>query len=176
LGVAAHACGHARQHRQAFAPLQWRLAAAGVTSFASQLVRRIPLIGMFTGPVEFDAKRRAEVAQGQKPFTIVVSCSDSRVGPEVVFDQGLGDLFVVRSAGHVVDEVGLGARYDLDTGRVEVIEPLSSVNPRRPTTRVRPDRSQIETTMMIQEARHQRTSEMRGVASRRAGAGVGARG
>lgn len=56
-----------------------------------------------------DAKRRAEVAQGQKPFAIIVGCSDSRVGPEVVFDQGLGDLFVVRSAGHVVDDVGLGS-------------------------------------------------------------------
>lgn len=56
-----------------------------------------------------DAKRRAEVAEGQKPFAIVVSCSDSRVGPEVVFDQGLGDLFVVRTAGHVVDDVGLGS-------------------------------------------------------------------
>ena len=56
-----------------------------------------------------DAARRAEVAQGQKPFAIVVSCSDSRVGPEVVFDQGLGDIFVVRTAGHVVDDVGLGS-------------------------------------------------------------------
>ena len=56
-----------------------------------------------------DAKRRAEVAEGQKPFAILVSCSDSRVGPEVVFDQGLGDIFVVRSAGHVVDAVGLGS-------------------------------------------------------------------
>jgi len=56
-----------------------------------------------------DAKRRAEVAQGQKPFAIIMSCSDSRVGPEVVFDQGLGDVFVVRTAGHVVDDVGLGS-------------------------------------------------------------------
>ena len=56
-----------------------------------------------------DAKRRAEVAQGQKPFAIIVSCSDSRVGPEVVFDQGLGDIFVTRTAGHVVDDVGLGS-------------------------------------------------------------------
>ncbi len=55
------------------------------------------------------AKRRAAVAGGQKPFAIVVSCSDSRVGPEVVFDQGLGDLFVVCTAGHVVDGVGLGS-------------------------------------------------------------------
>ena len=56
-----------------------------------------------------NAKRRAVVAQGQKPFAIVVSCSDSRVAPEVIFDQGLGDLFVVRTAGHVVDAVGLGS-------------------------------------------------------------------
>jgi carbonic anhydrase len=55
------------------------------------------------------ADRRAEVAKGQKPFAIVVCCSDSRVGPEIVFDQGLGDLFVVRTAGNVVDDVGLGS-------------------------------------------------------------------
>ena len=53
--------------------------------------------------------RRAEVATGQKPFAIVVSCSDSRVPPEMVFDQGLGDLFVVRTAGHVVDPVAMGS-------------------------------------------------------------------
>ena len=55
------------------------------------------------------ANRRAEVAKGQKPFAIVVCCSDSRVGPEIVFDQGLGDIFVVRTAGNVVDDVGLGS-------------------------------------------------------------------
>ncbi len=55
------------------------------------------------------AERRAEVAKGQKPFAIVVGCSDSRVGPEVVFDQGLGDLFVVRTAGNVVDDIALGS-------------------------------------------------------------------
>lgn len=53
--------------------------------------------------------RREEVAKGQKPFAIVVSCSDSRVPPEVIFDQGLGDLFVVRTAGHVVDKVAMGS-------------------------------------------------------------------
>ena len=56
-----------------------------------------------------DAERRTEVAKGQKPFAIIVGCSDSRVGPEVVFDQGLGDLFVVRTAGNVVDDVALGS-------------------------------------------------------------------
>ena len=56
-----------------------------------------------------DAKRRAQLALGQKPFAIIVSCSDSRVSPEIVLDQGAGELFIVRSAGHVVAEVGLGS-------------------------------------------------------------------
>lgn len=46
---------------------------------------------------------------GQHPFAIVVCCSDSRVPPEHVFDQGLGDIFVVRTAGNVVDDIGLGS-------------------------------------------------------------------
>lgn len=53
--------------------------------------------------------RIEETAQGQHPFAIVVSCSDSRVPPEVLFDQGIGDLFVVRTAGEVVTEVELGS-------------------------------------------------------------------
>jgi len=56
-----------------------------------------------------NADRRSEVAKGQKPFAIIVCCSDSRVSPEIVFDQGLGDLFVVRAAGEVVDDAGLGS-------------------------------------------------------------------
>lgn len=55
------------------------------------------------------AARRAETAKGQKPFAIVVGCSDSRVGPEVIFDQKVGDIFVVRTAGEVVDPVELGS-------------------------------------------------------------------
>jgi carbonic anhydrase len=53
--------------------------------------------------------RRTEVAGGQHPFAIVVGCSDSRVPPEIVFDQGLGDLFVVRVAGNIVDDHALGS-------------------------------------------------------------------
>jgi Zn-dependent membrane protease YugP len=86
LGIAAHECGHAIQHKLAYAPLQWRMAAVGLTSFASQIVMWLPLVGMFTGllstytglaimavgwgiimlfnlitlPVEFDASRRAK--------------------------------------------------------------------------------------------------------------------
>ena len=55
------------------------------------------------------AARRAELSGGQHPFAIVLGCADSRVPPEVIFDQGLGDLFVVRVAGNVVDDVVLGS-------------------------------------------------------------------
>lgn len=49
-------------------------------------------------------KKRKELYDEQQPFAIIIGCSDSRVPPEIVFDQGLGDLFVVRVAGNVVDE------------------------------------------------------------------------
>lgn len=53
--------------------------------------------------------RRAALEQGQSPFALVFGCSDSRVAAEIVFDQGLGDLFVVRTAGHVTDAGVLGS-------------------------------------------------------------------
>ncbi len=91
LGVAAHECGHAIQHQQAYRPLHWRMAAVGITTYASQVVMWLPLVGVFTGliqplvgatllaaawgvlmlfnlvtlPVEFDASRRAKVVLGR---------------------------------------------------------------------------------------------------------------
>ena len=85
IGVSAHECGHAIQHKQAYAPLHLRMAAIGITSFASQIVLWLPLVGIMTGilamhvglllmavawgiimafnlitlPVEFDASQRA---------------------------------------------------------------------------------------------------------------------
>lgn len=53
--------------------------------------------------------RRAELASGQKPFAAILCCADSRVPPEILFDQGLGDLFVVRTAGEALDEAALGS-------------------------------------------------------------------
>ncbi len=47
-------------------------------------------------------KRRLEIAKGQQPFAVLVSCSDSRVGPEQLFGRGLGELFIVRNAGNTV--------------------------------------------------------------------------
>ena len=55
-----------------------------------------------------DVKRK-ELAKGQNPFAVVLTCSDSRVPPELLFDQGLGDIFVVRVAGNVVDPIALGS-------------------------------------------------------------------
>jgi carbonic anhydrase len=55
------------------------------------------------------ADRRTEVAQEQAPFAVLFGCSDSRVAAEIVFDQGLGDLFVVRTAGHVLDTTVVGS-------------------------------------------------------------------
>jgi carbonic anhydrase len=51
-------------------------------------------------------ERRVAVAEGQKPFAIIMACADSRVVPELLFDQGLGDLFVIRVAGNVVHGAG----------------------------------------------------------------------
>jgi len=55
------------------------------------------------------AERRRSLAAGQHPFATILACADSRVGPELIFDQGLGDLFVIRVAGNVVDDVVLAS-------------------------------------------------------------------
>ena len=94
LGVAAHECGHALQHQQAYAPLHWRMAAVGAANFGNQIVTWLPLIGMFTGilsqytgfmlmavgwglimlfnlvtlPVEFDASNRAKRVLAEMGF------------------------------------------------------------------------------------------------------------
>lgn len=86
LGVAAHECGHAIQHKMAYAPLHWRMAAVGITTYANYVVMFLPMLGLFTGlispltgalvmaiawgvimlfnlitlPVEFDASTRAK--------------------------------------------------------------------------------------------------------------------
>jgi carbonic anhydrase len=61
-------------------------------------------------PVAKDlAQQRNETAKGQKPFAIILTCADSRVSPELVFDQGIGDVFVLRVAGNVTDPAMLGS-------------------------------------------------------------------
>jgi len=68
------------------------------------------------------AERRAALAGGQTPFAVVLTCSDSRVAPELFFDQGLGDLFVIRNAGNVLDDHVLGTmEYAVDHLHVPLI-------------------------------------------------------
>jgi carbonic anhydrase len=56
-----------------------------------------------------DVHRRAELQAGQAPFAVVFGCADSRVAAEIIFDRGLGDLFMIRTAGHGVDSAVLGS-------------------------------------------------------------------
>jgi carbonic anhydrase len=55
------------------------------------------------------ASRRQELAKGQRPFAVVLTCADSRLAPEFIFNQGLGDLFVLRVAGNIADPFVLGS-------------------------------------------------------------------
>lgn len=60
-------------------------------------------------PRHVDVERRAQLKSQQQPFACVITCSDSRVGPEIVFDQSLGDLFVVRNAGTILTPEVIGS-------------------------------------------------------------------
>ncbi len=64
--------------------------------------------GSLTHPHQ-DIGRRTKLAGGQSPFAIVLGCADSRTSPELVFDQGLGDLFVVRVAGNMANDQNIGS-------------------------------------------------------------------
>lgn len=66
-------------------------------------------------------QRRLEIAKGQTPFACLVSCSDSRVSPEILFGRGLGELFIVRNAGNTVDTAALGS---IEYGVAELGIPL----------------------------------------------------
>lgn len=66
-------------------------------------------------------KRRVDLAKGQHPFATILGCVDSRVPPELIFDRGLGDLFVIRTAGQVLDKAVVGS---LEFGVAELKIPL----------------------------------------------------
>jgi carbonic anhydrase len=66
--------------------------------------------------------RRDEILSGQHPFAIIIGCSDSRVPPEIIFDCGLGDLFVIRTAGHAMDDAAIASvQYAVEHLGVELI-------------------------------------------------------
>ena len=109
LGVAAHECGHAIQHAQAYPLLHWRMAAVGITTYANYVVVFLPLLGLFTGiispltgallmavawgiimlfnlvtlPVEFDASRRAKAVLADFGF---IAPGEEAIGVKRVLD------------------------------------------------------------------------------------------
>ena len=62
-----------------------------------------------TGQKRSDKATRHSLANGQKPYAVILSCSDSRVPPEIIFDKGLGEIFVIRVAGNIPDPIVLGS-------------------------------------------------------------------
>jgi carbonic anhydrase len=78
-------------------------SAAGRTSLGRLKVGNERFVKNALAPVSLSAVTRQSLTKGQSPFAMVLSCADSRVAPEFIFNTGLGDLFVVRTAGEVVD-------------------------------------------------------------------------
>jgi carbonic anhydrase len=72
-------------------------------------------------------QRRKEIAEGQNPLAAIVACADSRVAPELLFDQGLGDLFVIRVAGNVVSGAGAVVKGSIEYAVAELDVPLIMV-------------------------------------------------
>lgn len=65
--------------------------------------------GRMIGAKLSDSKTRLSLTKSQKPYAIILSCSDSRLPPEIIFDKGLGEIFVIRVAGNIPDPVVLGS-------------------------------------------------------------------
>ncbi len=97
---AALASGAAPAHAAPATGKGTKLTADQALALLKEGNRRFVADRPMTGPMS--RKRRLEIAQGQQPFAVLVSCSDSRVGPEQLFGRGLGELFIVRNAGNTV--------------------------------------------------------------------------
>jgi carbonic anhydrase len=111
LTAAGFALGFAAKNLVLSTPTPPTLAP--VTTPADALRRLMDGNGRYAAGASFhpnlSQERRAEVSQGQNPWAVILVCIDSRVPPEIIFDQGLGDLFVARTAGQVIDNVVLGS-------------------------------------------------------------------
>jgi carbonic anhydrase len=113
------------------------LARAADPAAASRRTRDEVLRSLLEGNERFvrgqveGPRRRPEdfapLAEGQYPSAVIVSCADSRVPPEIVFDQGVGDLFVVRVAGNVVANAGVLVKGSIEYGVAELGAPLVMV-------------------------------------------------
>jgi len=91
------------------------MAASGVGVSADEALQKLMegnkrfVESKMTACGESNAAARGKIAQSQKPYAIILSCSDSRVPPELIFDKSLGEIFVVRVAGNVPDPIVLGS-------------------------------------------------------------------
>ena len=91
------------------------MAASGVGVSADEALQKLMegnkrfVESKMTACGESNAVARDKLAKGQKPYAIILSCSDSRVPPELIFDKSLGEIFVVRVAGNVPDPIVLGS-------------------------------------------------------------------
>lgn len=102
--VSAQHSSHASSQAAPSAAEIWNSLMAGNRRFVAGKPQARDLVSL-----------RQKLASGQSPKAIILSCSDSRVGPELIFDQSLGDIFVVRTAGNVADAVALGSiEYAVD--------------------------------------------------------------
>jgi carbonic anhydrase len=102
--VPAQHSSHAPSHSTPSADEVWASLMAGNGRFVSGKPQTRALVSL-----------RRKLASGQSPNVIILSCSDSRVAPELIFDQSLGDIFVIRTAGNVADPVALGSiEYAVD--------------------------------------------------------------
>lgn len=104
VAVAALRVGHAHSRRPTDAQ---GLDASGALARLVEGNRR--KVSGKHQPRQLDPVKRAQLEESQSPIAVVVACSDSRTPPELLFDQGRGDLFVVRLAGNVVTEDGLAS-------------------------------------------------------------------
>jgi carbonic anhydrase len=84
-------------------------AGAGEDSLSKLLDGNKRFVSGELAKKDIGESRRQELTKGQHPFATVITCSDSRVAPELIFDQGLGDIFIIRDAGNVVEPITLGS-------------------------------------------------------------------
>ena len=124
-GAALAACQSAApvatQNPPAASPTPEKIVANGAEALTRLQEGNARYVANKTTDVNESEARRVAVAKGQNPFATVFSCVDSRVPPELVFDRGLGDLFVIRTAGQVIDKAVLGS---LEFGVAELKIPL----------------------------------------------------
>jgi carbonic anhydrase len=110
IGVYGHAVSSSRRSALSADSVVDRVEASSTVEPLKRLLagNRRFAAGAATRPRQGRADAR-RLAYGQRPFAVVLACSDSYVAPELLFDHGIGDLFDVRVAGHVVDDVVLGS-------------------------------------------------------------------